>query len=127
MLRLLFDLGAKFPNNPKLAVNSALEKNEIGVVEVLLDNGLNPELLSPDEHDKDVSPVHAAFKIDVSKGKGMLCFSSLLQFYTGFLIDWVSYSGIKQIRIVKGVFKYGYIILFNTLPVPNKPCGFCGC
>ena len=83
------------PNNPKLVVNFALEKNEIGVVEVLLDNGLNPELLSPDEHDKDVSPVHAAFKVDVSKGRGMLCFSSILQFYTRFPIDWNIYCGLQ--------------------------------
>ena len=62
MLDPLFDHGAMLPRDPRRAVQVALGKNEMGVIELLLDKGLEPRFLSR-EDDKGCSPVHTAFRI----------------------------------------------------------------
>ena len=68
MLRLLLDSGATIRNIQRSTVQSALNNDEFGVVGVLLDKGLNPQLLSPEDADRNFSPVHAAFRIASQKG-----------------------------------------------------------
>ena len=75
------DHGAELQQNPRSVVQSALDNNEIGVVEELLDRGLNPQILSPVESDKDFSPVHFALQIGLNKDKGKLVIKYNVEIY----------------------------------------------